>query len=177
MSRGLKGFLRKVKCSFTHCQCQILAIKRTLEGFNYFSNPIAQGNGILSIFPPLEMSRRLKGFLRKVKCSFTHCQCQILAIKRTLEGFNYFSNPIAQGNGILSIFPPLEMSRRLKGFLRKVKCSFTHCQCQILAIKRTLEGFNYFSNPIAQGNGILSIFPPLEMSRRLKGLLRKVNVC
>src|SRR5690606_2778476 len=26
--------------------------------------------------------------------------------------------------------------------------------------KRTLEGFNYFSNPIAQVFGILSIFPP-----------------
>jgi len=26
------------------------------------------------------------------------------------------------------------------------------------------------ANPIAQGNGILSIFPPLEMSRGAKGL-------
>jgi len=36
--------------------------------------------------------------------------------------------------------------------------------------QRTLEGFNYFSNPIAQDNGILSIFPPLEMSLGAKGL-------
>ncbi|MGX1752380.1 hypothetical protein [Sphingobacterium sp. NPDC055346] len=32
------------------------------------------------------------------------------------------ANPIAQVIGILSIFPPLEMSRGLKDFLRKVKC-------------------------------------------------------
>jgi len=83
------------------------------------ANAIAHGNGILSILPPLEMSRGLKGFLRKVKGSLTHCQCRILTIKRTLEGFNYFSNAIAHGNGILSIFPPLEMSRGLKGFLRQ----------------------------------------------------------
>ncbi|WP_175486263.1 hypothetical protein [Sphingobacterium mizutaii] len=42
--------------------------------------------------------------------------------------------------------------------------------------KRTLEGFNYFSNPIAQVDGILSISPPLEMSRGLKDFLRKGNV-
>ena len=44
--------------------------------------------------------------------------------KRTLEVFNYFSNPIARGIGILSIFPPLEMSRRLKGFLPKNGCLY-----------------------------------------------------
>jgi len=32
------------------------------------------------------------------------------------------ANPIAQVIGILSLFPPLEMSRGLKDFLRKVKC-------------------------------------------------------
>ncbi|WP_254527428.1 MULTISPECIES: hypothetical protein [unclassified Sphingobacterium] len=34
------------------------------------------------------------------------------------------ANPIALGNGILSIFPPLEMSRLLKDFLRKNGCLF-----------------------------------------------------
>ncbi|WP_313259625.1 hypothetical protein [Sphingobacterium sp.] len=34
------------------------------------------------------------------------------------------ANPIAQVNGILSIFPPLEMSRLLKGFLRKDGCLY-----------------------------------------------------
>ena len=54
------------------------------------------------------------------------------------------ANPIAQVNGILSIFPPLEMGRVLKDFLRKDDVCKLTGNTEFLQ-KRTLEGFHYFS--------------------------------